>query len=161
MKKLRGTGTLPAQAYTSVASIERACTSTCKPRGTAASRRWIARLRTAMDYDVIIIGGSYAGLSAALQLARARRNVLIVDADQRRNRFANVSHGFITHDGEPGATIIEQARREVAAYPTVEWKRGTVQKAEALNGKAFAIRLESGATYSSLRLILAYGVIDD
>ena len=114
-----------------------------------------------MDYDVIIIGGSYAGVSAALQLARARRNVLIVDADQRRNRFTKVSHGFITHDGQPSATIIEQARREVDAYPTVKWIRGTVRKAEVLKGKTFAISLESGATYSSLRLVLAYGVIDD
>ena len=50
-------------------------------------------------YDVIIIGGSYAGLSAALQLARARRRVLIIDEGLRRNRSASHSHGFITQDG--------------------------------------------------------------
>lgn len=47
-----------------------------------------------MHYDVIIIGGSYAGLSAGLQLARARRRILVVDSGLRRNRFAATSHGF-------------------------------------------------------------------
>jgi thioredoxin reductase len=46
-----------------------------------------------MSHDVIIIGGSYAGLAAGLQLARARRRVLVIDAGMRRNRFAGASHG--------------------------------------------------------------------
>lgn len=50
-----------------------------------------------MLYDVTIIGGSYAGLSAAMPLARARRNIAIIDAGQRRNRFAEHSHGFEPH----------------------------------------------------------------
>ena len=54
-----------------------------------------------MHYDAIVIGGSYAGLAAATQLARARRRVLVVDAGQRRNRFATHSHGFLTQDGTP------------------------------------------------------------
>ena len=52
-------------------------------------------------YDVIIIGGSYSGLAAALQLARARRTVLIIDTGERRNRFAGHSHGFLGQDGQP------------------------------------------------------------
>ena len=52
-----------------------------------------------MRYDVIIAGGSYAGMSAGLQLARARRKVLVIDAGQRRNRFAATSHGFLGQDG--------------------------------------------------------------
>jgi thioredoxin reductase len=48
-----------------------------------------------MKYDVIIIGGSYAGMAAALQLLRARRSVLVVDAGRRRNRAASHSHGFL------------------------------------------------------------------
>ena len=47
-----------------------------------------------MTYDVIIIGGSYAGMSAAFPLIRARRTVLIIDGGKRRNRFASHSHGF-------------------------------------------------------------------
>ncbi len=56
-----------------------------------------------MVYDVIIVGGSYAGLSAGLQLARARRNVLVLDSGLRRNRFAETSHGFLGQDGRARA----------------------------------------------------------
>lgn len=52
-----------------------------------------------MRYDAIIIGGSFAGLSAAIYLARARRSVLVVDAGKPRNRFAAQSHGFFAQDG--------------------------------------------------------------
>ena len=52
-----------------------------------------------MLYDVIVVGGSYAGMAAALQLLRARRQVLIVDAGERRNRFTAHSHGFLGQDG--------------------------------------------------------------
>lgn len=48
-----------------------------------------------MTYDVIVIGGSYAGMAAALQLLRARRTVLVIDAGQRRNRMGVESHGFL------------------------------------------------------------------
>jgi choline dehydrogenase-like flavoprotein len=47
------------------------------------------------EFDVVVIGGSYAGLSAATQLARARRRVLVIDAGQRRNRYARHSHGSL------------------------------------------------------------------
>jgi choline dehydrogenase-like flavoprotein len=56
-----------------------------------------------MSYDVIIVGGSYAGLSAAVPLARARKRVLVIDAGQRRNRFAHAAHGFLGQDGRPPA----------------------------------------------------------
>ena len=47
------------------------------------------------EFDVIVIGGSYAGLSAAMQLGRARKRVLVIDAGLRRNRFAQTSHGLM------------------------------------------------------------------
>ena len=62
------------------------------------------------DFDVIVVGGSYAGLSAALQLARARRRVLVIDNRRRRNRFAHDSHGFLTQDGSKAADIASVAR---------------------------------------------------
>ena len=62
-----------------------------------------------MLYDVIVVGGSYAGMAAALQLLRARRQVLIVDAGERRNRFAAHSHGFLGQDGADPAVIARQA----------------------------------------------------
>ena len=61
-------------------------------------------------YDVVVVGGSYAGLAASLQLARARRKVLIIDAGLRRNRFAEASHGFLGQDGRAPGEIVEEAR---------------------------------------------------
>src|SRR5690606_27032268 len=58
-----------------------------------------AKKELTMRYDVIVIGGGYAGMAAALQLVRARRSVLVIDAGERRNRFASHSHGFLGQDG--------------------------------------------------------------
>ena len=77
-----------------------------------------------MRYDAIIIGGSFAGLSTAMYLARARRTVCIIDTGSPRNRFAAESHGFFTQDGsEPGA-MLATARAQVAAYPTATFIAG-------------------------------------
>lgn len=79
------------------------------------------------DYDVVVIGGSFAGMAAALQLARARRRVLVVDAGLRRNRFADRSHGFLTQDGRPPGEITAQARAQLSGLPKsrlARWDRG-------------------------------------
>jgi thioredoxin reductase len=115
-------------------------------------------------HDVIIIGGSYAGLSAALQLGRARRNVLIIDEGQRRNRFALHSHGFVTQDGVDPAVIAAEARAQVMAYKTVEWVWGRADAARrnitVASGTApFEVKV-GDASYLSRRLILALGVRD-
>src|SRR3954463_8562281 len=70
-------------------------------------------------HDAIILGGSYAGISAGLQLARARRDVLILDAGQRRNRRGTASHGFLGQDGKDAGAIAAKGRAELLAYPTV------------------------------------------
>ena len=70
-----------------------------------------------MQYDVIIVGGSYAGLSAALPLARARRRVLVVDDGQRRNRFATHAHGLLTQDGRDPAAIAAASLRMSVSRP--------------------------------------------
>ena len=62
-----------------------------------------------MSYEVIIVGGSFAGLSAAMQLARARRRILLIDAGEPRNRFAKASHGFLGQDGVAPAQIMRAA----------------------------------------------------
>jgi thioredoxin reductase len=90
-------------------------------------------------YDAIIIGGSYAGLAAALQLARARRRVLIVDSGQRRNRFASHSHGFLGQDGQPPGAIAAKGRAEVLAYPTVTWRDALASGASAIED-GFVVR---------------------
>lgn len=112
------------------------------------------------EFDAIVIGGSYAGLSAALQLARARRRVLVVDAGQRRNRFASDSHGFLTRDGQPAASIAAEGRANVAAYPNVAWHDGLALDARA-DGDGFAVDLDDGRSVGASRLVLATGVRDE
>ena len=67
--------------------------------------------------DVIIIGGSFAGLAAALQLGRARRKVTVLDTGLPRNRFAGHSHGLLGHDHKPPLDILAEARQQLARYP--------------------------------------------
>lgn len=113
-----------------------------------------------MKFDVIIIGGSYAGLSAALQLGRARKNVLVVDAGKRRNRFASHSHGFLGQDGKAPGEIVAEARRQIERYQTIEWAEGRVTDAEGSFGD-FAVEIDGHRRESATRLILAMGVTDE
>src|SRR5438876_327768 len=69
--------------------------------------------------DVIIIGGSFAGLAGALQLGRARRKVTVLDTGLPRNRFAGHSHGLLGHDHKPPLEILAEARQQLARYPTI------------------------------------------
>jgi thioredoxin reductase len=111
------------------------------------------------EFDVIVVGGSYAGLSAALQLARARRRVLVVDAGQRRNRHARHSHGFLTQDGSEGSAIAAKGREQLLAYSTVTWHEGSVVDAVA-HDDGFRITRKDGHKLQARRLVLATGVID-
>jgi len=112
-----------------------------------------------MVHDVIIVGGSYAGMSAALPLARARRSVLIIDAGLRRNRFATASHGLVAQDGKEPGRIASEARGQLLRYPTVEWRAGT---ATAASGEvdAFRVDTDDGSSFEGRRLVLAGGVRD-
>jgi len=114
--------------------------------------------------DFAVIGGSYAGLSAALQLARARRKVLVVDAGQRRNRFVDAagetSHGFLTQDGRAPAEIAADAREQLMNYPNVEWMHGTAEDARVAADGRLEFRVGTEAI-SAHRLILATGVRDE
>lgn len=113
-----------------------------------------------MRHDAIIVGGSFAGLSAAMYLARARRSVCIVDAGQPRNRFADRSHGFFAQDGAAPAAMLATARAQVAAYPTVGFVEG--RAADAIRtDDGFAVTLGDGTTIEGARLVLAYGLADD
>ncbi|HKT94940.1 MAG TPA: NAD(P)/FAD-dependent oxidoreductase [Paraburkholderia sp.] len=112
------------------------------------------------DYDVVVVGGSFAGLSAAMQLARARRRVLIVDSRAPRNRFAAHSHGFFGQDGKSPAQIVEEASAQLAAYPTARLIDGEVCAAASLDGR-FVLTLRDGSRFCAERLILATGVRDE
>jgi len=112
-----------------------------------------------MEFDVIVVGGSFAGQAAALQLGRARLRTLLVDAGSPRNRFARTSHGFLGQDGVPPSVIISTARRQLATYATVEVREGEVVDA-AITEMGFRVSLADGREERAKRLILAIGVRD-
>lgn len=113
-----------------------------------------------MPYDAIIIGGSYAGLSAAMQLARARRSIAVIDSNTPRNRFAAASHGFFGQDGAAPRAMIAQAREKLLAYPNVRFIDGLAIRAHAIPA-GFAIDLAQGDTLEAAKLVLAFGVVDE
>ena len=112
-------------------------------------------------YDVAIVGGSWAGLAAAMQLGRARRRVVVVDAGKPRNRFARSSHGFLGQDGRPPSEILDAFRSQVLAYPTVQLHMGEAKDARPSGDGAFLLDLSSGDSLRAARLILATGVVDE
>lgn len=109
--------------------------------------------------DVIIIGGSFAGLAAALQLGRARRTVTVLDTGLPRNRFAGHSHGLLGHDHKPPLDILAEARQQLARYPTIKLVRA---RADSIAGAIddFSVRTVDGGSLKARRLILSYGVAD-
>lgn len=113
-----------------------------------------------MSYDAIVVGGSFAGLSAAMQLARARRRVLVIDAGLPRNRFSPASHGFFGQDGKSPSEILREAARQVAAYPTVSFVQGEATAASPVDG-GFSVALKDGREERATRLVLATGVRDE
>jgi thioredoxin reductase len=112
-----------------------------------------------IQYDVIIIGGSYSGLSAAMALGRALRNVLIIDSKDPCNKQTPHSHNFLTQDGETPAAISEQAKAQVLKYTTVKLVQGKAVKAEN-NGQGFEVQLETGEPFTGQKLLFATGLSD-
>lgn len=110
-------------------------------------------------FEAIVIGGGFAGLSATMYLARARRRVLLVDAGEPRNRFADASHGFLGMDGKPPAAIRTAGRAELAAYDTVSFFDGKAVDARK-EEDGFTITMNDGRTEQARRLVLATGVAD-
>ena len=110
------------------------------------------------SFDVIVIGGSYAGMAAALQLARGRRQVMVIDAGIRRNRFADKSHGLLGHDGQSPAEIAREAKAQLLAYPNLAWREGLASAADKV-GDTFSVTTDN-QTFTAKRLILATGVSD-
>lgn len=113
-----------------------------------------------MSHDVVIIGGSFAGLSTALYLGRAQRSVAIIDSGLPRNRFSHAAHGVFGHDGTNPREILEKARKQVLAYPTIRIVTGEAQRA-TVDADGFTTTLASGEALESARLVLAYGIADE
>ncbi|WP_339869262.1 NAD(P)/FAD-dependent oxidoreductase [Pseudohongiella nitratireducens] len=112
-----------------------------------------------MNVDVLIVGGSFAGLTAAMQLVRGRRNVLVVDAGAPRNRFSAASHGIFCIDGKTPEEIHTTALSQLRAYPTFDLKEDIVSAIEK-TPTGFNAQTEKGMNIECKRVILAMGITD-
>jgi thioredoxin reductase len=111
-------------------------------------------------YDVIVVGGGPAGLSAALVFGRQRRKVLVVDGGKVRNAPASEMHMYLSRDGFPPSKLLELGRAELAAYPTVEIRQGSVVAARGAK-EDFTVELADGSVERARRLVLATGQVDE
>ncbi|WP_066433624.1 MULTISPECIES: NAD(P)/FAD-dependent oxidoreductase [Chryseobacterium] len=111
------------------------------------------------NFDVIIIGGSYAGLSAGMSLGRSLRKVLIIDSGKPCNQQTPYSHNFLTQDGKTPKEIAEISKEQVLKYETVNFYDGRVTKASQNSG-GFEVETENDEKFSAKKLILASGVKD-
>ena len=111
------------------------------------------------NFEVIIIGGSYAGLSAAMALGRALKKVLVINGGNPCNKQTPHSHNFLTQDGKTPKQISELAQAQVANYDTVSFVDDTAVKGEKKNS-GFEITTQSGTVFRGRKLIFGTGVKD-
>ena len=110
------------------------------------------------SYDVVVVGGGPAGLSAALLLARCRRRVVVCDAGRPRNAAARGLHGYLTRDGMPPAEFLQLAREELHRYG-VEQRAATVAAVDRA-GTDFIVALDGGERLTTTSVLIATGVRD-
>lgn len=109
-----------------------------------------------MTYDTVVIGGGPAGLSAATLLARARRRVIVVDAEEPRNAPADHVHNFLSRDGSAPHELLREGRQEVLRFGG-EVLQGRVTRID----DGFAVRLGDGAVLDSRSVLVATGLRDE
>jgi thioredoxin reductase len=110
-------------------------------------------------FDVIIVGGSYAGLAAAMALGRALRNVLVIDGGKPCNKQTPYSHNFLTNDGKAPGEIASIAKQQVRMYTTVSFVNGFATAGKKINS-GFEIKTQAGESFTSRKLIFATGIKD-
>jgi thioredoxin reductase len=111
-------------------------------------------------YDVIVVGGGPAGLSAALMLGRCRRSVLVCDAGTPRNRHSHALHGYLTRDGISPAEFNEIGRAELEKYG-VQLRRPASVRDVVRKDERFRVLLADGGEEQARFLLIATGVADD
>ncbi|WP_405892890.1 NAD(P)/FAD-dependent oxidoreductase [Streptomyces sp. NBC_00104] len=116
---------------------------------------------TTERYEVIVIGGGAAGLSAALVLGRSRRRTLVVDAGEPRNAPAAHMQGFLSRDGMPPAEFLAVGREEIARYGVELVEGRAVDATRSDDGRSFTVTLADGRTVRARRLVVATGLRDE
>ncbi len=114
-------------------------------------------MKAEKHFDVIIVGGSYSGLAAAMALGRSLREVLIIDSAKPCNRQTPHSHNFLTQDGKTPKEISTLAKEQVQKYDTVTFINGVATKGGKLEN-GFEIEIESGETFWARKIIFATGI---
>jgi thioredoxin reductase len=109
------------------------------------------------QWECAVVGAGAAGLSAALVLGRARRRTVVIDADEQSNRAAPVMGGLLGHDRRPPAELYETGRRELASYPTVEYRHGHVGSGRRVDS-GFILDTDDGESVHAKRVLLATGM---
>ncbi|MCW3103626.1 MAG: NAD(P)/FAD-dependent oxidoreductase [Bacteroidetes bacterium] len=115
--------------------------------------------QTTLHYDIIIIGGSYAGLSAALALGRASRQVLVIDSGNPCNKYVKRAHNFLTWDGISPNEIRNKAKEQIRKYSNITFLDGVANDVSAIEG-GFEISTEKGERFSAKKLLFATGIQD-
>lgn len=111
-------------------------------------------------YEVIITGGSYAGLAAAMSLGRALRRVLVIDSGLPCNRQTPFSHNFLTQDGVAPAAIAAAGRAQVAQYPGISFLQGIVTTGQQTD-EGFRLTTADGRQLEARKLLFATGIKDE
>jgi thioredoxin reductase len=113
-----------------------------------------------MKFDVLIVGGGPAGLSAALLLGRCHRNALLCDEGHQRNLSSHAIHGLLGREGRSPSNFLDEARKELARYKTVS-VRGTRVTAITPVGEGFEFVYADGMTGTASKVLLATGLVDE
>lgn len=112
------------------------------------------------QFDVIIVGGSYSGLSSAMSLGRSLRKVLVIDSGKPCNEQTPHSQNFLTQDGKTPKEISTIAKEQVEEYSTIEFYEGFATSGiKTENG--FEITTKKDDKFESKKLIFATGIIDE
>ncbi|NDK09187.1 NAD(P)/FAD-dependent oxidoreductase [Candidatus Gracilibacteria bacterium] len=114
------------------------------------------------EFEVIIIGGSFAGSSAALTLGRSIRKTLIIDAGKPANRFAVKAHNLISHDHKKPEEILQDCKADLEKYTCVSRVTDTVSQIEKIDGekKGFQVFTTSGKKYTTQKIMFTTGLLD-
>jgi len=132
-------------------------TGTLLPVSLLAKKNKIMKQPT--NFDVIIIGGSYAGLATAMALGRALRNVLVIDGGNPCNKQTPHSHNFLTNDGKTPKEIASLAKQQVRNYGTVSFLDG-LASAGIQTKAGFEVNTQAGEFFTGRKLIFATGIKD-